>query len=73
MPFILTNDTLISDISKNCPKALEFLTEYGLNCANCFLNTFDTVEAGARIHGMTDEEIKTMILEINAEITKDFT
>ena len=68
MPYALAKDTLISEISQKCPRAIELLTEYGLSCANCFLNQFDTVEAGARLHGMSDAEIQTMVDEINTQI-----
>jgi hybrid cluster-associated redox disulfide protein len=71
MPVIIKKSDLISDITKKSPKTIEMLTEYGLHCANCFLNTFDTVEAGATLHGMTTEEIDRMVEEINAELAKD--
>lgn len=70
MPVLITKNDLISDITKNCPRAIELLTEYGLSCATCFLNSFDTVEAGAHLHGMTDEEIARMVAEINEELGK---
>jgi hybrid cluster-associated redox disulfide protein len=71
MQTVISRSDLISDVTKKYPKAIEMLTEYGLHCANCFLNTFDTIEAGATLHGMTDEEINKMVEEINAELIKD--
>lgn len=71
MSYVLKKDDLISEITKNCPRAIELLTEYGLSCANCFLNSFDTVEAGSQLHGMTDAEIQTMVDEINAVLKKE--
>ena len=71
MPYALAKDTLISEISQKCPRAIELLTEYGLSCANCFLNQFDTIESGARLHGMSDAEIATMVSEINSLVTKE--
>jgi hypothetical protein len=69
--YILAKDDLIADIAEKCPRAIELLTEYGLVCANCFLKQYETVEMGAQLHGMTDEEIQTMIKEINALIKKE--
>ncbi len=54
-----------------CPRAIELLTEYGLSCANCFLNQFDSVEAGAQLHGMTEEEVNKMVEEINEQLKKE--
>lgn len=68
MSYVLAKDTLISEITQKCPRAIELLTEYGLSCANCFLNSFDSVEAGARLHGMSDAEITSMVDEINQNI-----
>jgi len=71
MSYVIKKNTLISDITKDCPRAIELLTEYGLSCATCFLNQFDNVEAGAKLHGMTDMEIKRMIKEINEVLKKE--
>lgn len=68
--FALTRTTNIADIVEQCPQALELLAEYGLFCVNCFLNRFDTVETGAKIHHMSDEQIDKMIAEINSELVK---
>jgi hybrid cluster-associated redox disulfide protein len=70
MKYAIKKESLISEITEKSPKAIELLTEYGLNCATCFLNQFDTVEGGAKLHGMTDAEIKRMIKEINEELNK---
>jgi hybrid cluster-associated redox disulfide protein len=69
-PYILKKDTLISEIVRDCPKIIIFLAEYGLLCANCFLNRFDTLENGAKIHHMSDEKVNEMIKEINQELKK---
>lgn len=65
MKYILTKDANIAQVQKECPGAIEMLLDYGLNCANCFLNQFDTVEGGAKLHGMTEAEIDRMVEEIN--------
>jgi hybrid cluster-associated redox disulfide protein len=69
--YILKKDDLIADVAEKSPRVIELLTEYGLVCANCFLKQYETVEMGAQVHGMSDEEIKTMIDEINTLIKKE--
>jgi hypothetical protein len=69
-PYVLKKDALISDILKDCPKAIEFLAEYGLFCVSCFLNQYDTLETGTRLHHMSEEDSQKMIDEINNELAK---
>ncbi len=71
MKYVVKRESLISEITEKCPKAIELLTEYCLSCATCFLNQFDNVESGAKLHGMTEAEIDRMISEINEVITTD--
>lgn len=70
-PYILKKDALISDILQDCPKAAEYLAEYGLFCITCPLNQFDTLEAGAKIHHMDDKSLQKMIKEVNEELKKE--
>lgn len=71
MKFVINKDSLISDIQQKSPRAIELLRDYGLSCANCFLNQFDNIENGAKLHGMTDKEIEKMIKEINDVLKKE--
>ncbi len=61
-------DTPITEIIEKSTHAVEYLAEYGLHCFMCPLNVFDTVEMGAKIHGMSDEEIKDMIEDVNERL-----
>jgi hybrid cluster-associated redox disulfide protein len=69
-PYILSKDTIISEILRDCPKAIELLAEYGLLCVSCYLNQFDTLETGTKLHHMSEEEVRKMIDEINSELAK---
>jgi hybrid cluster-associated redox disulfide protein len=68
--YVLKKDTLISEIVRDCPKAVELLAEYGLLCVSCFLNQFDTLETGTKLHHMSSEDMDKMINEINKELEK---
>ena len=68
--YILSKDTIISEILNDCPKAIELLAEFGLLCVSCYLNQFDTLETGTRLHHMSEEESAKMIDEINEELAK---
>ena len=54
----------IGEILKENPKALGILQEYGMGCAGCALNTMETLEDGAKAHGLSDSEIQTILEKI---------
>lgn len=71
-PYVLSKFDLLGTIMEECPKAAELLAEYGLHCISCFANQFDTLEMGAQVHGMTEEDLDEMIQEINAELEQEW-
>ncbi len=46
------------------PNAKGVLEEYGLHCFHCAFNTLDSVEAGARSHGLTDVDIDNLVTDL---------
>lgn len=70
MTFYIARNMPISEIAEKSSKAVKLLAMYGLHCTGCFLNTFDTLENGAKLHGMSDQDIDLMIEEINKELEK---
>jgi len=67
---MITKDMLLGDVVARYPQAAEVMLEYGLHCVGCFANAYDTVEVGAKVHGMSDEEIEKMVHDVNQEINK---
>ena len=65
-------DTGIEEIIEANPEMNEVLYEYGLYCGNCFAAGWDTLEEGAKMHGLEDDEIEELIQELNkkAEINR---
>lgn len=66
----IKKENIIYDVIMDFPKAAEIMLIYGLHCVGCSANQFETIEVGAKVHGMSDEEIKKMVREINAELKK---
>ncbi len=64
----VTKETNLGDVAKSYPAAAQIMLEYGLHCVGCFANQFDTVEMGARIHGLTEVEVQEMVDRINQAI-----
>lgn len=65
---VIEKDMNLGDLVIKYPIAAEVLLDYGLHCVGCFANAFDTLEMGARVHGMSDEEIDEMLDRVNEVI-----
>lgn len=61
----ITKNTNLAELISEYPEAAEVLLDYGLHCVGCIASHFDTVEAGARIHGYSDEEVEEMVTRLN--------
>lgn len=52
-------------IMERYPAAAEIMQSYGLQCIGCHVNPYESLEAGARGHGMADDVIQSMLAELN--------
>ena len=59
----------IGDVVKKHPQAAEVFLEYGLHCVGCHVSYWETIEEGARGHGMNEEEIDMMVRDANQVIS----
>ncbi len=59
--------TNIAEIVYKHPEVAEVMLGYGLHCVGCFASAFDTIDEGAKSHGMTDEEVDEMIREADID------
>ena len=60
----------ISEVVTKWPKTMEVMLKYGLHCVGCHLSPFETIEQGALVHGLTQEELDNMLKEMN-ELVKE--
>ena len=58
----------LGEVVYKYPETAEVLLDYGLHCVGCFANVMDTIEQGAKLHGLSDEEISEMIDRVNEVI-----
>ncbi len=65
-----TKDMLVMDIIEKYPEVTPILMGYGLHCVGCSFSSHDTLESGARLHGMDDEIIEMMLRDVNLIIEK---
>ena len=67
----ITKDILILDLVETYPKVAEVLTEkYNFHCIGCMAASMESLEEGATVHGMTDDQIEEMVAELNKIIAK---
>ena len=64
----ITKDIGINELIERNPEVIPLLMAYGLHCVGCSFSEFDTLENGARLHGMDDEVLQMMIDDINRVI-----
>lgn len=67
----VTREMNVGEVAWRYPVAAEILEEAGLHCIGCIGSSFDTVETGCKLHGMTDKQIDDILKQINLAIKKD--
>ena len=63
---LITKDMVLAEVIIEHPEIAPILTGYGLHCVGCHFSSIDTIESGAKIHGLTDEVIDMMVKDVNA-------
>lgn len=61
----IRKDMTFGELIQNFPKAAPVLAGYGMHCIGCHISTTETIEEGARAHGMTDTVLGKMMEELN--------
>jgi len=64
---MITKKMTIKAILDMKPRAHEILRDFGLGCIDCELGNFETLEEGAKGHGLTDKEIDELVEIINSD------
>ncbi|MBL7147565.1 MAG: DUF1858 domain-containing protein [Nanoarchaeota archaeon] len=61
----ITKNMKLGDVISKHPKTIEIFLKNGLHCVGCHVASFETIEQGAKAHGMSDKNIENMIKELN--------
>src|SRR3989338_10026507 len=62
---LVTKEMTIEQVVNAYPEAAEIIQSYGLHCVGCHANPYETLEMGARGHGMDDATIVSMMADVN--------
>ncbi|MBV9278274.1 MAG: P-loop NTPase [Candidatus Eremiobacteraeota bacterium] len=63
MPITIAPETNIRELVADLPVAQDVLSMFGLHCAGCGVNRYETIEQGARAHGLRVEPIVTALVQ----------
>jgi hybrid cluster-associated redox disulfide protein len=63
----ITKETVIEDVLKAHPNAIQVLMKYNLGCVACMGATQESIEQGARMHGVDPEPIVKELNELFGE------
>jgi len=70
----ITRKTKLGEIIQSHPEVAQLLFEkYHLHCLGCFAAAFETLEDGAKAHGMGEKEIDQMIGELKRVLMRKST
>lgn len=58
----------IAKLVEKHPDSIEILMKHGLGCVGCMMSTGESLEEGAKAHGLSDKKIAKMVEEINKTI-----
>ncbi len=64
----ITKKTKLGEVVEKYPEAVEVMLKQGLHCVGCHMAAFETIEQGAKAHGMDDKEIKELLEKMNKAI-----
>jgi len=53
----ITKQMKIEEVIKKHPETAEVFSKYGFHCVGCAAASFESIEQGAKTHGITPEEI----------------
>jgi hybrid cluster-associated redox disulfide protein len=61
---------LIGELVRQHPEAGRFLFERGIHCVGCAVASMETLEQGLKGHGYSDEQIDSVVKELNRKLGK---
>ncbi len=69
--FLVTKDMHINEIISRFPNTVEIFFKHGFYCVGCQAAAFESLEQGAKAHGMSDAELDEMVNEMNEAASRE--
>ena len=64
----ITKEMTLGEVVSRFPESAKVMLSYGLHCVGCHVASWETLEQGAKAHGLDDKEVDKMVGEINKTI-----
>lgn len=58
----------LGEVVANHPETMETFFKYGLHCVGCSGASFETIEEGVMVHGMSEKELNNLLKELNEAV-----
>lgn len=65
---LITKDMTIGDVVAKHPSVIEPLQSAGVHCVGCHVSYSETLEQGFKGHGMSDEDVDSVIEKLNKAV-----
>lgn len=63
----ITKDSNLGEIAQKHPETVEVFMKYGLHCIGCMAAQYETLEQGAKAHGI---DVKKLVDDLNKAVKK---
>ena len=63
----ITKKSKLGDIVNKYPETFDVFSKHGLHCIGCVLAHFETIEDGAKAHGI---DVKKLVDDLNKAVKK---
>ncbi|MEK7624582.1 MAG: DUF1858 domain-containing protein [Patescibacteria group bacterium] len=61
----ITKTMTLGEVIAKYPKSVDVFMKYGLHCIGCSVATWETVEQGAKAHGIDGKKLEDLLEELN--------
>jgi len=61
----ITKDMTIGDVVGKYPQIIDTLASFGIHCVGCHASPYESLEDGFASHGMSNDEIETVVSTLN--------
>ena len=66
----IKKEDIIGDVVEKHPELAPVFLKHGLHCVGCPAARGESIEVGAKAHGLDDEKIVALVKELNQELEK---
>lgn len=53
----ITHNMIIYNIVAEYPETMEVFYDYGIHCVGCGMSMYETIEQGAKVHGINPDDL----------------